>query len=144
MKLSFAVKRKNKIKIASFHYLCFISNERSLAECGTSVLWQRYPWPPPSRVPLHVKSESSAGQSPKGAFLKVKAVRFKVRREHFKSESSPRGVKARSQGSIAKVKAQSRQVPREHCNVIERSLDCRIRIKLTIEFFTIDSLSFDI
>ena len=75
---------------------------------------------------------------------KVKAVRVKVPREHFKSESSPRGVKARSQGSIAKVKAQSRQVPREHCNVIERSLDCRIRIKLTIEFFTIDSLSFDI
>ncbi len=59
---------------------------------------------------------------------RVKALQ--VQRERVKALQVPRErVKARSQGSIAKVKAsfagESRQVPREHRNVTKRSLDCQ-------------------
>ena len=103
---------KNKIKIMSFHFLCFISvffqshvwhiNKSALADYPASVLWQRYPRPSPSRVPVHVSGESSssskgAGESPSSP---KGAGESQVSREHCKSES--RVVKAdRSQGSIA-------------------------------------------
>ena len=95
-----------------FHFLCFISvfiqspvwhiNKSALADYPASVLWQRYPRPSPSRVPVHVSGESSssskgAGESPSSPKGTGES---QVSREHCKSES--RVVKAdRSQGSIA-------------------------------------------
>ena len=102
------------IKIMSFHFLCFISvfiqspvwhiNKSALADYPASVLWQRYPRPSPSRVPLQregwklfkfkgngwkpFKSQGNGWKpGPKGALQKWKP-RLQVKAD-------------RSQGSIA-------------------------------------------
>ena len=124
----------------SFHffvfYFCFYSIPRLTHK-------QECPRRLPGQCPVAEIPEALAvtGTPAEG---RVKALQ--VQRERVKALQVPRvRVKARSQGSIAKVKAsfagESRQVPREHRNVIERSLDCLIHKDQNVRLHNYYSLS---
>ena len=123
---------KNKIKIMSFHFLCFLFLFNPTFDTSTRV-------PSPTTRPVS-SGRDTRGPRRHGYPCRGKGESSSSSKGTGESPSSPKGA-GESQVPREHCKSESRQVPREHCNVIERSLDCLIHKDQNVRLHNYYSLS---